>query len=198
MNKNRVLILSLATAFVLACSLMGKPQTTQQPVSELPTYTPYPTYTPQATYTVPPPQAGGVTQAAGQTATLATSNSVKYNAIQIQPKISVFGNTKDNNVMYYFEGQQGQIISLVLVGDPRYQEFSLRDSNNNGLIGCDIKSQNICSITDFKLPYTGMYYVLVDRTFVDNYKQLQSCVNNPPYASWCYRGGPFSLDLIIN
>lgn len=199
MNKNRALILSsLAMTLILACSLFAAPQETQAPILQQPTYTPLPTYTALATYTIVAPPVEVSTQPAGPDATLDPSDSVNYNALQIRPNISAFGNTKNNSVMYYFEGQQGQVISLVLVGDPRYQEFSLRNSDNKGIIGCEVKSQTICSITDFKLPYTGIYYVLVDRTFVDNYKQLQSCVNNPPYADWCYRGGPFSLDLIIH
>lgn len=57
MNKNRALILTLAMAFILACTVSSPPQATatQPPVVEQATYTPLPTNTPQPTFTTAAP-----------------------------------------------------------------------------------------------------------------------------------------------
>jgi hypothetical protein len=197
MNKTRLLVLIVGVSLVLACAVAIGPESPttvpqgQSTLPPLPTYTPYPTYTPvppQNTL-VPPPQ---------PTATSGSSSiSPKYPATLLEPNDTQSGNTKLADELYYFVGQAGKRVTITVIGDPRYQTFSLRDSDNKGLVGCDITTQTICIIKEYVLPYSGVYYVLVDRTFVDNYRKLQSCVTNPPYADWCYRGGSYTVTLEI-
>ncbi|MBV6397383.1 MAG: hypothetical protein HFACDABA_02997 [Anaerolineales bacterium] len=70
MNKNRIVILSLAMVFILACSVGSAPQATQPPVLEQPTYTPLPTYTPY-------PTSGAVEQATQTEAVVAASPTLE-------------------------------------------------------------------------------------------------------------------------
>lgn len=197
MNKKHILTLSIGMILILACSIStGQPSL--QPPMEQPTYTAFPTYTPLPTYTVEAPPVVISTQAIQATATVLSSpNPPKFNANLLKPNLAYGGNTKYGSEMLYFEGQAGQLISLVLTGESHYQEFSLRDSDNKGLVGCEVKGIRYCEIDKYKLPYGGLFYVLVDRTLIDNYKKYQSCVNNPPYPDWCYRGGPYSIMLTI-
>jgi serine/threonine-protein kinase len=122
---------------------------------------------------------------------------LEFNATLLEPNRTHNGTTNTTSELLYFIGQEGDRVTIVTTGNPLYQTFSIRNDKNIGLVGCELVSQTSCSITGYKLPYSGVFYVLVDRTFVENYKKLQSCVNNPPYPDWCFRGGPYSITLNI-
>ena len=179
---------------VMACSFSTGTGATPDPIDAnppqqavLPTYTPYPTYTPLA------PQVEPETA----TATESASEPPKFDAILLQPGRTGSGSTKYASVLYYFKGRQGQSVSLVLIGEPRYQEFSLRDADNKGIKGCDVSGQTKCIILNYSLPGSGVFYVLVDRTYIDGYKKYPSCVTHAPYPDWCYRGGDYYLTIEI-
>jgi hypothetical protein len=97
--------------------------------------------------------------------------------------------------MWYFAADAGQIISMTLVGEPYYQSFSLRDDTNKGLIGCKRISNTVCFFENYTLPYTGLYYILVDRTMNERFVKEVACTTEFPFPSWCYRGGPYALDF---
>ncbi len=142
-----------------------------------------------ATETTPDASSYELTQVTGPVGLL-TSNV-------ITPGKSADGDTTQNSQLFYFEGTQGQVVSFVLTGAKNYQEFSIRDDKNEGLKGCDVKNNVTCSITDYTLPYTGVYYILVDRTIAQEYKTRQSCVSNPPFPDWCFAGGPYTITFSV-
>ena len=87
----------------------------------------------------------------------------------------------------------------MLIGVNNYQTFSIRDDKDKGLTGCLIESQVTCAIRNYKLPYTGIYYLRVDRTDTNSAHDLKMCndrfgtgTNKP---GWCYIGGPYTITL---
>jgi hypothetical protein len=196
MKASRLLILTVSLIFVLACSVsMGAeptpvpPPPVNPPQAVLPTYTPYPTYTVVAPS--PPP-------AILPSATVPpTSSAPRLTQEFLTPGKGVDGTTYSAAKMYTFDGQAGQTVEIILVGVNNYQTFSIRDEKNEGLIGCNIDTQTTCAIRNFKLPYTGIYYVLVDRT--DSPEYAKYCENKWHGSSqapvWCYIGGPYSITL---
>lgn len=198
MNKNRMLVLIAGIILVLACSVATGAQPPAQPTqAPLPTFTPYPTYTPYPTQVIEvaptatqvPPTVEAPTQPAG----------IPSDVDLVKPDESYNGTTLNASQKWYFNGKEGQRVSIMVVGINHYQTFSIRDTENDGLIGCTIETQSNCAIRDYKLPYTGVYYILVDRTDSPQYykycwKRWQGSTQAPV---WCYVGGPYSLQLTI-
>ncbi|MEW5941245.1 MAG: protein kinase [Chloroflexota bacterium] len=119
-----------------------------------------------------------------------------FDAILIEPGQLFQGTTTSAAQMLAFYGQEDQTVKLVLTGANNYQTFSIRNPENKGLIGCKIESQVICAIRDYKLPYTGIFYVLVDRTPDPRYENNSYCKNKGALAPpWCFQSGPYSIEL---
>ena len=199
MTRTRALLLSIVLIFVLACNIsLGAPA---QPPAVQPTNAPPSTYTPLPTYTLQPaPAADTVTPPPPPAAVLPSPTSEilpKFASELIRSGRAAYGDTTNASDMWYFTAQAGQIFNATLSTDKMYQFFSLRDDTNDGLVGCDVFGNKTCSISNYKLPYTGLYYILVDRTEDERFKKAVSCTSNPPHPSWCYRGGPYGLTITI-
>ena len=195
MNHKRLMLLTFVLVFALACSFSTAPATTAPIQVEQATFTPYPTYTPYPTVESPV-----VPDAPAATATLVPVEGQpdpSLNAELAKPNENLSGNSKANGNFWYFTGQQGQRVTIILTGVDNYQTFAIRGDDNKGLIGCDIETQTICAIHGYTLPYTGLYYILVDRTDVQRYyNYCQSRWAGSPYApAWCYMGGPYTMRL---
>lgn len=198
MSKHIPLVLALAMAFVLACSVFTSPPVTEVPVAVLSTFTPLATYTPLPTYTAVPVEA---TVYVAPTATIKASPtaniSPKFPSELIKPNIMTYGDTTLANDMWYFIAQAGQNFYATSSGENYHQSYSLRDDTNDGLIGCDLGGGKTCVIANFKLPYSGLYYILVDRTLEERYKKSATCTSNPPFPNWCFRGGKYTITITI-
>ena len=198
MNKNIVLVLTSATVFILACSIVFTPPVTEPPAAALSTYTPLATYTPLPTYTAVPIT---VTVQVAPTATIKVSPtaniSPKFPSELIKPNIMTYGDTTLANDMWYFIAQAGQNFYATSSGENFPQSYSLRDETNNGLIGCDPGGGKTCIIANYKLPYSGLYYILVDRNLDERYKKSATCTSNPPFPNWCYRGGKYTITITV-
>lgn len=195
MKKNIPLALSTALIFILACSFSSGPVT--QPVVEAATYTPLPTYTPEPTYTAAalPTETPVPTETPPPTAIPDTVKGSK----PIQANDSYNGTTQNASEIFYFNGREGQLVTIVVTGLNHYQTFSIRNDKNKGLLGNNIETQTTSAIRSYKLPYTGLYYILVDRTDSPQYgKYCQDRWNGSSQSPvWCYVGGPYALLLTI-
>ncbi|MEW5941244.1 MAG: hypothetical protein AB1750_16395 [Chloroflexota bacterium] len=206
MSKNRLFILTMGIGLVLACTLtVGAPTAVPTAVPQsldtqtpLPTYTPYPTYTAQAETTVIVEVEA--TRVEVVTATLPpTPERPPLSDKLVRPNETYNGTTLNAAEMLYFNGRQGQYATIILTGVSHYQTFTIRDEDNDGLVGCKIDSQVACSIERFQLPYTGFYYILVDRTRDPRYENNSYCKNKGALAPpWCFISGPYSLVLTLD
>lgn len=144
MNKNLIVILSVAMIFILACAIGGTtPQNEQPPVSQ-PTYTPLPTYTPfpsqvveaTATTEAPPPSATSpITQPSGPaftasqwSGTLVSSwYSFKVAMIMIVEKVS---DTTFTGKMSWRIGNKAECTALMAINGEIFTDISTASEQN--------------------------------------------------------------------
>jgi hypothetical protein len=128
-----------------------------------------------------------------------TSSAPRLTQDFLLPNKNTPGDTTNAAQIFTFDGQEGQIVEIVLVGVENYQTFSIRDDQDKGLLGCNIETQVTCALRNFKLPYTGIYYVRVDRTDTNSAPDIKQCEERFPSGGnkprWCYMGGPYTITL---
>ena len=192
MNKNRIFMLIAVLAILLqACSgtagqsVTPVPPTLPPTIMIVPSDTPLPTYTPEptATATIQPTE----------TPTEAPFPTPQFSAILLQPGETKSSSNITADAFFYFEGHQGDTIDVSVLGELGYY-FSLRDDTNKGLTGCEQRSQKNCVLSGYQLPYTGIYYILVERPLADQYKHYFYCLEPLP-PSRCFNGGTFTITL---
>lgn len=96
--------------------------------------------------------------------------------------------------LWYFIGQQVQVVEIFVSGQGNNITFSLRDETNEGLLSCGSPTGSGCSIKEYMLPYTGLYYIRIDPLLKFNYLNYTVCKNDS-LPAFCYQIDSYSLIL---